>query len=77
MNIVELKHKSISELNAFAKKLKLTGVSGLKTQELIFKIIEAQAQKNGEISAEGVLEVLPDGFGFLRSPDYNYLPGPD
>jgi transcription termination factor Rho len=64
-------------LNAFAKKLKLTGVSGLKTQELIFKIIEAQASKNGEISAEGVLEVLPDGFGFLRSPDYNYLPGPD
>ncbi len=77
MNIVELKHKSISELNALAKKLKLTGVSGLKTQELIFKIIEAQAQKNGEITAEGVLEVLPDGFGFLRSPDYNYLPGPD
>jgi transcription termination factor Rho len=77
MNIVELKHKSISELNALAKKLKLVNVSGLKTQELIFKIIEAQAQKNGEITAEGVLEVLPDGFGFLRSPDYNYLPGPD
>jgi transcription termination factor Rho len=77
MNIVELKHKSVSELNAMAKKLKLTGVSGLKTQEMIFKIIEAQAQKNGEITAEGVLEVLPDGFGFLRSPDYNYLPGPD
>jgi transcription termination factor Rho len=77
MNIVELKHKSISELNNLAKKLKLTGVSGLKTQELIFKIIEAQAQNNGVITAEGVLEVLPDGFGFLRSPDYNYLPGPD
>ncbi|MEW6516723.1 MAG: transcription termination factor Rho [candidate division FCPU426 bacterium] len=77
MNITELKHKSISELNGMAKKLKLTGVSGLKTQELIFKIIEAQALQNGEISAEGVLEVLPDGFGFLRSPDYNYLPGPD
>jgi transcription termination factor Rho len=77
MNIVELKHKSVSELNAMAKKLKLTGVSGLKTQEMIFKIIEAQAQKNGEITAEGVLEVLPDGFGFLRSPYYNYLPGPD
>jgi len=77
MNIVELKHKSISELNSLAKKLKLTGVSGLKTQELIFKIIEAQAQNNGVITAEGVLEVLPDGFGFLRSPDYNYLPGPD
>ena len=77
MNITELKHKAISELNGMAKKLKLTGVSGLKTQELIFKIIEAQALQNGEISAEGVLEVLPDGFGFLRSPDYNYLPGPD
>jgi transcription termination factor Rho len=77
MNITELKHKTISELNNMAKKLKLTGVSGLKTQELIFKIIEAQALQNGEISAEGVLEVLPDGFGFLRSPDYNYLPGPD
>jgi len=77
MNIVELKHKSISELNHLAKDLKLTGVSGMKTQELIFKIIEAQSQKNGLITAEGVLEVLPDGFGFLRSPDYNYLPGPD
>jgi len=77
MNITELKHKSISELNSMAKKLKLTGVSGLKTQELIFKITEAQALKNGEITAEGVLEVLPDGFGFMRSPDYNYLPGPD
>jgi len=77
MNVTELKHKSVTELNSMAKKLKLTGVSGLKTQELIFKIIEAQAQKNGEITAEGVLEVLPDGFGFMRSPDYNYLPGPD
>lgn len=77
MNVTELKHKSISDLNGMAKKMKLTGVSGLKTQELIFKIIEAQALKNGEITAEGVLEVLPDGFGFLRSPDYNYLPGPD
>ncbi|MBN1594398.1 transcription termination factor Rho [candidate division FCPU426 bacterium] len=77
MNITELKHKSISELNSMAKKLKLTGVSGLKTQELIFKIIEAQSLQNGEITAEGVLEVLPDGFGFMRSPDYNYLPGPD
>lgn len=77
MNVTELKHKSISELNAMAKKMKLTGVAGLKTQELIFKIIEAQASKNGEITAEGVLEVLPDGFGFMRSPDYNYLPGPD
>jgi transcription termination factor Rho len=77
MNITELKHKSISDLNALAKKLKLANVSGLKTQELIFKIIEAQSSKNGEITAEGVLEVLPDGFGFMRSPDYNYLPGPD
>ncbi len=77
MNVTELKNKSISELNGLAKELQLTGVSGMKTQELIFKIIEAQAQKNGQITAEGVLEVLPDGFGFLRSPDYNYLPGPD
>jgi len=77
MNVTELKHKSISDLNAMAKKMKLTGVAGLKTQELIFKIIEAQASKNGDITAEGVLEVLPDGFGFMRSPDYNYLPGPD
>lgn len=77
MNITELKHKSISDLNSLAKKLKLANVSGLKTQELIFKIIEAQSSKNGEITAEGVLEVLPDGFGFMRSPDYNYLPGPD
>jgi len=77
MNVTELKNKSISELNGLAKELKLSGVSGLKVQELIFRIIEAQAQKNGQITAEGVLEVLPDGFGFLRSPDYNYLPGPD
>jgi transcription termination factor Rho len=77
MNVTELKHKSISDLNGLAKQLQLSGVSGLKTQELIFKIIEAQAKKNGQITAEGVLEVLPDGFGFLRSPDYNYLPGPD
>jgi transcription termination factor Rho len=77
MNVTELKNKSISELNTMAKNLKIPNVAGLKTQELIFKIIEAQAQKNGEISAEGVLEVLPDGFGFMRSPDYNYLPGPD
>ncbi len=77
MNVTELKNKSISELNGLAKELQLSGVSGLKIQELIFKIIEAQAKKNGQITAEGVLEVLPDGFGFLRSTDYNYLPGPD
>ncbi len=77
MNVTALKNKSISDLNGLAKQLQLSGVSGLKTQELIFRIIEAQAQKNGQITAEGVLEVLPDGFGFLRSPDYNYLPGPD
>jgi transcription termination factor Rho len=60
-----------------AKELNITSLSGLKKQELIFKILEAQTQKEGLIFSEGVLEVLPDGYGFLRSPDYNYLPGPD
>src|SRR6266851_2380094 len=77
MNIVELKEMSISELSEVAKQLNVTGVSGLRKQELIFKILEAQTEKNGLIFGEGVLEILPDGFGFLRAPDYNYLPGPD
>ncbi len=77
MNIVELKEKTISELSSIARTLNVVGASGLRKQELIFKILEAQTEKSGLIFAEGVLEVLPDGFGFLRAPDYNYLPGPD
>src|SRR5512136_404232 len=77
MNIAELKEKSISELTAIARDLSVSGISSLRKQELIFKILEAQTEKNGLIFAEGVLEILPDGFGFLRAPDYNYLPGPD
>ncbi len=77
MEITELKTKNIAELLQMAKDFNITGLSGLKKQELIFKILEAQTQKNGLIFSEGVLEVLPDGYGFLRSPDYNYLPGPD
>jgi transcription termination factor Rho len=77
MNIAELKEKSISELTAIARDFSVSDVSSLRKQELIFKILEAQTEKNGLIFAEGVLEILPDGFGFLRAPDYNYLPGPD
>ena len=77
MNLSELKEKSISDLNAIARDLNVQNASGLRKQELIFKILQAQAEKDGLIYAEGVLEVLPDGFGFLRAPDYNYLPGPD
>ncbi len=77
LNIVELKEMSISELSEVAKQLNVAGASGLRKQELIFKILEAQTEKNGLIFGEGVLEILPDGFGFLRAPSYNYLPGPD
>jgi len=77
MDIVELKTKTISELLRVAQDLNISGVSGLRKQELIFKILEAQTEKNGFIFAAGVLEILPEGYGFLRSPDYNYLPGPD
>ena len=77
LNIVELKEMSISELSEVAKQLNVSGASGLRKQELIFKILEAQTEKNGLIFGEGVLEILPDGFGFLRAPSYNYLPGPD
>jgi len=77
MNLVELKSKEISELTAMADELKIEGISGLRKQELIFAILQAQTEKNGMIFGEGVLEILPDGFGFLRAPDYNYLPGPD
>ena len=77
MTISELKEKNITELNRLARTLEIPGTSGLRKQDLIFKILQAQSEKEGHIFAEGVLEILPDGYGFLRSPDYNYLPGPD
>ena len=77
MEIAELKTMSIAELTKLAKELSVNGISGLKKQDLIFKILQAKTEKEGLIFGEGVLEILPDGFGFLRSPDYNYLPGPD
>ncbi len=77
MEIADLKTMSIVELTKLAKELNVNGISGLKKQDLIFKILQAKTEKEGLIFGEGVLEILPDGFGFLRSPDYNYLPGPD
>ena len=77
MNIIDLKEKKISELNKLARQLNVEGASGMRKQDLIFAILQAQTEKNGLIYGEGVLETLPDGFGFLRSPDFNYLPGPD
>ncbi|MBT3351406.1 MAG: transcription termination factor Rho [Nitrospinaceae bacterium] len=79
MNLAELKKKTITELHSILKELKIEGASGLRKQDLIYKIIETQSGKDreGVIYGEGVLEILPDGFGFLRSSDYNYLPGPD
>jgi len=77
LHINELKRKSIAELHDIAKEDGIDELVGLKKQELIYKILEERVQKNGLIMGEGVLEVLPDGFGFLRSPDYNYLPCPD
>ncbi|HMS35185.1 MAG TPA: transcription termination factor Rho [Ignavibacteria bacterium] len=76
-NVTDLKSKKVSELIELAKDLQVSGYSDLKKQELIFKIIEAQTKKDGFAFAVGVLEVLPDGYGFLRSVDYNYLPSPD
>ena len=77
MEIAALKAMSIAELTKLAKDLNVNGMSGLKKQDLIFKILQAKTEKEGLIFGEGVLEILPDGFGFMRSPDYNYLPGPD
>ncbi|MCK9425729.1 MAG: transcription termination factor Rho [Ignavibacteriaceae bacterium] len=77
MDISELKSKKIVELNDIAKELGVQGYSDLRKQELIFKILEAQTGKDGLTFSKGVLEVLPDGYGFLRSSDYNYLPSPD
>jgi transcription termination factor Rho len=77
LNITELKDKSIQQLTQIAKDLTVAGATGMRKQELIFQILKAQTEQSGFIFSEGVLEVLPDGFGFLRAPDYNYLPGPD
>jgi transcription termination factor Rho len=77
LNIGELKEMSIQKLTQIAQDLNVPGASGLRKQEVIFQILKAQTEKSGFIFSEGVLEVLPDGFGFLRAPDYNYLPGPD
>ena len=77
LDLVELKDMSIQALNQIAKDLGVQGAAGLRKQELIFKILQTQAEKSGLIFSEGVLECLPDGFGFLRAPEYNYLPGPD
>ena len=77
LDLVELKDKSILDLNTIAKEMGVLNAAGLRKQELIFKILQTQAEKSGLIFSEGVLECLPDGFGFLRAPEYNYLPGPD
>ena len=77
MNIVELKDKKIRELNLLAKDFKIDGAAGMRKQELIFALLQAEIEKTGLIFGEGTLEILPDGFGFLRAPSYNYLPGPD
>lgn len=75
--ISELKEKTIDELTEVAKELNVEGASGMRKQDLIFAILQAQTEKTGYVFSAGVLEILPDGFGFLRSPDYSYLPGPD
>jgi transcription termination factor Rho len=77
MELVELQSKTISELNGIAKNLNLEGYSGFRKHELIFKILQAQAEQSGLTFTQGVLEILPDGFGFLRSPGADFLPGPD
>jgi transcription termination factor Rho len=77
MNLIELKKLKISELTTMAKDFNIEGASGMPKQELVFSLLQAHSERNGFISGEGVLEILPDGFGFLRAPDANYLPGPD
>jgi len=77
MNLKDLKEEKISALSVMARKYKIDGASTMRKQDLIFALLQAQSDKNGIIYGEGVLETLPDGFGFLRAPDYNYLPGPD
>ena len=77
ISITELKEKKIDELTGLAKGMSVEGATGLKKQDLIFAILQAQAEKAGHIFGAGVIEILPDGFGFMRSSDYSYLPGPD
>ncbi len=77
LNLAALKEKNIAQLSELAKELSIEGAAGLRKQELIFRILQGQAEKSGLIFSEGVLETLPEGFGFLRAPEYNYLPGPD
>jgi len=77
MNLKELKAKKINDLMDFAKQMKIEGYSSMLKQDIIFALLQTEIEKNGLIYGEGVLEILPDGFGFLRAPDYNYLPGPD
>ncbi|WP_123290148.1 transcription termination factor Rho [Desulfosoma caldarium] len=77
MNLVELKRRNIKELVTLARALQIEGATSMRKQDLIFAILQAQAELSGLIYGEGVLEILPDGFGFLRTQDYNYLPGPD
>ncbi len=77
LNITDLKDMSIQKLTQIAKDMAVAGATGMRKQELIFQILKAQTEQSGFIFSEGVLETLPDGFGFLRAPDYNYLPGPD
>ena len=77
LDLKSLKEKKISELALIGKNFNIEGAANMRRQELIFAILQAQTEQNGYIYGEGVLETLPDGFGFLRAPDYNYLPGPD
>ena len=77
LDIEGLKKMKAAELNKIAQEMNLSGVSGLKKSELIFRILEEQTAQEGLLFSKGVLEILPDGYGFLRSPNYNYLPGPD
>jgi transcription termination factor Rho len=77
ISISELKERTIDELTKLAKEMNIDGASGLRKQALIYTIMQAQVERQGNVFGEGVIEILPDGFGFLRSPDYSYLPGPD
>src|SRR6516165_4001173 len=77
LNLKALKEKKISDLALIGKNFNIEGAANMRKQELIFAILQAQTEQNGQVYGDGVLETLPDGFGFLRSPDYNYLPGPD
>ena len=77
LDIEGLKKMKAAELNKIAREMKLSAVTGLKKSDLIFRILEEQTAQEGLLFSKGVLEILPDGYGFLRSPNYNYLPGPD